>query len=71
MAFKRDAFWFEVPGRPSVFEALPDGVRDDVKTGLDHMLSLVRGMHNVDAMPPYNEILARLQLIMERADTQQ
>ena len=70
MAFKRDAFWFEVPGQRSVFAAtLTADVHEKVKRGLDHMLSLVRGMDDVDAMPPYDELLAQLALIIDLVNT--
>ena len=71
MAFKRDAFWFEVPGKRSVFEVLPRDIREEVKRGLDHMLSLVRAMDQIDAMPPYDELLAQLRLTIDLVHTDQ
>lgn len=65
MAFKRDAYWFDVPGRRSLLESIPFGIRQPVKQGLQHVLDLIRRVDNIDAMPNHDAMIAQLRLIIE------
>jgi hypothetical protein len=65
MAFKRDAFWFDVPGTRSILESIPTVIQTPVKEGLQRVLDLMRGVDNIDAMPNHDEIITQLRLIIE------
>lgn len=71
VAFKRDAYWFDVPGRRSILESIPFRIRKPVKEGLQRVLDLVRGIDGVDVVPNHAEIITQLRHIIELVKRQQ
>ena len=65
LRFKDEDFLFTIPRGADVLASLPN--RDSVRHHLVRLLSIVRGLHGVDELPPYTAIQAELADIISFA----